>query len=242
MWDTALDLVVGSACAACGRPGRALCRCCRHALPRRGTVCFPTPCPDGLAVPWAAGEYADPLKAIINVHKEHQALALARPLGEVLAAVVRDLATGSGLGTGPVLLVPVPSRREVVRRRGHDPMLRVARVAASRLRRTGIRASVGRALLPVTRVEDQAGLSAERRMRNLHGALRSRRAAAAGSPPAVIVDDVLTTGATAREAQRALCTAGFEVVGIATVAATRRRSTGAARGKTPLLPLSGAAD
>ena len=224
VWDVPADLLLGSTCAACGRPGRALCRSCRAALPRSAAVAWPTPCPAGLALPLAAGEYDGALKALVNAHKEHQALALARPLGEVLAAVLRDLVVATGSAPGPLTLVPVPSRPEAVRRRGHDPVLRCARVAASRLRRTGLDARVARLLVPSVRLADQAGLTAAERAANLARALRCREPAAAGAPPVVVVDDVLTTGATAREAQRALESAGHRVVGIATVAATRRRS------------------
>ena len=75
---------------------------------------------------------------------------------------------------------------------------------------------------------DQAGLGAAERAANLAGSMCCPSAACAGSPatpPAAVVvcDDVLTTGATAREAQRALEAAGLGVAGIATVAATRRR-------------------
>lgn len=223
MWDVPADLVLGSTCAACGRPGRALCRSCRAVLPHAGTVAWPAPCPPGLVLPMAAGEYAGALKSLVVAHKEHQALALARPLGEVLGAVVRDLIAATRTGSGPVLLVPVPSRPDAVRRRGHDPVLRSARVATSRLRRTGVEVRVARVLRPAARLADQAGLSAGERAANLAGALRCRWPAAAGTPPVVVVDDVLTTGATARESQRALEAAGFHVAGIATVAATRRR-------------------
>lgn len=171
----------------------------------------------------AAGEYAGTLKSLVVAHKEHQALALAGPLGEVLAAVVRDLLAATLRAPGPVLLVPVPSRPEAVRRRGHDPVLRAARVAASRLRRSGVEARVARVLRPAERLADQAGLTADERAANLAGALRCRWPAGARTPAVVVVDDVLTTGATARESQRALEVAGFQVVGIATVAATRRR-------------------
>lgn len=171
----------------------------------------------------AAGEYAGALKSLVVAHKEHRALALARPLGEVLAAVVRDLLVATCRAPGPVLLVPVPSRPDAVRRRGHDPVLRSARVAASRLRRSGAEVAVARVLRPAVRLDDQAGLTAHERAANLSGALRCRWPARAGTPPVVVVDDVLTTGATARESQRALEAAGFHVVGIATVAATRRR-------------------
>jgi predicted amidophosphoribosyltransferase len=171
----------------------------------------------------AAGEYDGALKALVNAHKEHQALALAGPLGAVLAAVVRDLVVATGHDGGPVVLVPVPSRPDAVRRRGHDPVLRTARAAAGRLRRTGTDAVVARLLVPAVRLADQAGLTAGQRAANLAGALRCRTPAGPWPPPSVVVDDVLTTGATAREAQRALELAGHRVVGIAAVAATRRR-------------------
>ncbi len=178
----------------------------------------------------AAGEYAGALKALVVAHKERRALALARPLGEVLACVLGDLVEVVAEPGTPVGLVPVPSRPSVVRQRGHDPMLRTARVAASRLRRTGTAASVRRLLVPAGRVADQAGLGAEARAANLAGAFRARPAGAVGL--VLVVDDVITTGATAREAQRALEAAGHLVAGVAAVAATRRRVV------DPSLPVS----
>lgn len=235
-----VDLVLGSVCAVCGRPGRVLCRSCRAALPRAGAPAWPTPTPDGLVVPFAAGAYDAALRALVNAHKERRAFALARPLGQVLAAVVADLLLEVGVGRGAdepgrVALVPVPSRPTVVRARGHDPLLRVARHAASGLRRGGRDVVVHRLLRPRRSVRDQAGLGARDRAANLAGSLQAAPAVA-GGPRLVVVDDVLTTGATAREAQRALEDAGHEVLGIGTVAATRRR-TGPDQGPRSL-PLS----
>lgn len=224
MWDLPADLLLGSTCVACGRPGRALCRPCVERLPTIGLPAWPTPCPTGLALPMAAGEYDGTLKVMVIAHKEHQVLALARPLGHVLAGVVGDLVATAGAGRRPVRLVPVPSRADVVRRRGHDPMLRTARVAAAVLRRTGTDAGVHRLLAPPVRVADQAGLDSGARAANLAGALRVRRRTNRLSVlEVVVVDDVITTGATAREAQRALESAGHAVLGVAAVAATRRR-------------------
>jgi len=244
VWDVAADLVLGSVCAVCGRPGRVLCPRCRAALPRHGAPAWPTPAPAGLAPPFAAGEYGGPLRALVNAHKERRAFALARPLGHVLAAAVADLVHAVGWeagepGTVRVVLVPVPSRPAVVRSRGHDPLLRLTRHAAARLRQDGRPAAVHRLLRPARAVRDQAGLDAGDRATNLAGSLRATRPAGPdgrGRPGLVVVDDVLTTGATAREAQRALEADGHRVLGIATVAATRRR-TGPDQGPSSL-PLS----
>lgn len=244
--DAGTDLLLGSACVGCGHPGRALCRRCDAALPRHGRPAWPTPSPAGLVAPFAAGAYDGLLKVLVNEHKEHAVLALAAPLGRVLSDVVHDLvaAVDGGCRSGGLLLVPVPSRSAAVRRRGHDPMLRVARAAAGRLRRHGEPAAVTCGLRVGRPVQDQAGLGAVERAGNLAGSMRCLRTPAAfGSARVVVVDDVLTTGATAREAQRALQEAGAEVLGIATVAATTRRDR---RPDEPLvggsLPFSGAAD
>ncbi|MFF0729107.1 ComF family protein [Streptomyces sp. NPDC004134] len=119
-----------------------------------------------------------------------------------------------GAGGERVVLVPVPSARGAVVRRGHDPVRRLALVAAERLRRGGIRAE----LLPVLRqrraVADQAGLGAAARRRNVSGALEVVRGGALrlGAPGCrvVLVDDVLTTGASLAEAARAVRAAGCD--------------------------------
>jgi predicted amidophosphoribosyltransferase len=230
--DALLDLILGSSCVVCSRAGRLLCRTCHQGLPRKAATCWPTPCPPGLARPVAAGEYAGALKVLVNAHKEQQRFALAGPLGELLALSVLGH-TGPG-SSRPFVLVPVPSRAAVVRARGHDPLLRVALRAASRLRRHGLTTIVARPLRSVRAPEDQAGLGAEARARNLAGSMscspaRARRCLPSGPGPeplVVVVDDVITTGATVREAQRALEEEGVLVAGVATVAATQRTSLG----------------
>ena len=232
MRDAVLDLLLGSACAVCGRPGRVLCPPCRALLPRRPYPCPPTPTPPGLVPTSAVGEYAGALKLLVNAHKEQQRFALARPLGQLLACSVtwhadHGEASQDTTRVPGLLLVPVPSRPGVVRRRGHDPLLRTARQAAATLRRQGVRAGVA-TLLHSTRVTaDQAGLGADARSSNLSGSMACRRGAAHAVGPAVrllVVDDVITTGATLREAQRALEAGGLVVAGAAVVAATRRTS------------------
>ena len=222
--DAGRDLVLGTACVGCAAPGRVLCVSCSAGLPRHGRVCWPSPTPSGLATPFAAGAYEGLLKVLVNQHKEHGVFTLAVPLGRVLCDVVADLLVERETSAAaPVLLVPVPSRRTVVRNRGHDPLLRVARETGRLLRRRGVEATV-RQLLLAGRVRDQSQLGADDRAVNLAGAMRCRRGLRLpGAAVVVVVDDVLTTGSTAREAQRALEETGFRVTGLATVAATARR-------------------
>jgi predicted amidophosphoribosyltransferase len=186
---------------------------------------WPTPVPDGLVEPWAAGAYDGTLRAMVIGLKERRLLSLARPLAALLAqAVTTDLEVDA-----PVVLVPVPSRRRTVRARGHDPTHTIARGAAVLLTATGSPVEVCRLLRLRPGVVDQAGLGAAARGANLAGSMHCpgagllRLGRQFARAQVVVCDDVLTTGSTAREAQRALEAVGLEVVRVATVAATRRR-------------------
>jgi len=110
--------------------------------------------------------------------------------------------------------------------------MRLARAAASALRSYGVDAQAARLLVPARSVADQSGLSTAERTANLHGALRATTAVRG---PVLVVDDVVTTGATLVEAARALTAVGHQVAGAAVVAATSRRS-GSPRRVTPLFP------
>ncbi len=232
MLDAARDLLLGSTCVGCGRPGRLLCTTCNAALEPHPAPAWPTPRPPGLTDPWAATSYDGTVRAMVLGHKEHHLLGLARPLGELLALAVAtaldDLLAGGS--SADLVLVPVPSRPGSVRQRGHDPTTNLVRAAAARLTTWGTPATC----LPLLRTRpglaDQAGLDAPARALNLAGAFRAhapavRRLARAGRPLHVVVcDDVLTTGATAAEAQRALRAVGLPPLAVVAVAATRRRT------------------
>jgi predicted amidophosphoribosyltransferase len=227
--DAVRDLILGCSCVGCGLAGRLLCDDCRDALDVVPAPAWPTPVPPGLVSPWAATSYDGTVRAMVVGHKEHHLLALSQPLGmllaETVAAALRDLRPTAA----PLVLVPVPSRPSTVRQRGHEPTTSLTRVAAAALRASGLDA----ACLPLLRTRpglaDQAGLDAAGRAANLAGALRChqpalRRLALAHRPVHVVVcDDVLTTGATATEAQRALRAVGLAPLAVAAVAATRRR-------------------
>ncbi|TQL67307.1 putative amidophosphoribosyltransferase [Nocardioides albertanoniae] len=229
------DLVVGGSCIGCRRPGRLLCRECRAALPTQARSRPPAPAPTGIVPVFAAGPYEGLLKELVIGLKEHQLLALRTPLAGLLALSVLEamVATGgdpSGDPDATTILVPVPSRPASVRERGLDSTSAITRGAAALLRRQGVGVRHHRLLRTRPGVADQAGLDFRQRQANLDGSITCPasgiRTLARTTPRAgfIVCDDVITTGATARDAQRALESAGLRVKGIATVAATQRRS------------------
>lgn len=224
--DAWADLVYGSACVGCEMPGRPWCSSCARML---GDGLEPIELDVGVpGLPGACmGEYDGWLRAMILAHKEHSAWSLVGPLGKLLAHAVLSIADRAQRITSEdaIVLVPIPSRRSTVRRRGHDPSRRMARSAAVHLRSTGLDARA----LPLLRlrfpVHDSVGLSAVARRRNLDDAfaVESRARAALqrmGEVTRIVIcDDVMTTGATAREAWSALTLAGIPAAGVATVCA-----------------------
>ncbi|MCX4550736.1 phosphoribosyltransferase family protein [Streptomyces sp. NBC_01267] len=209
-WREISDLVLPVACGGCGRPRTALCEECAGALsggPARRAR--PVPEPAGLPAVWGAAAYEDAVRAVLLAHKERGALGLAGALGRALAGSVRA-AVARSAGAGTLLLVPVPSARGAVRARGHDAGRRIAWSASAELRRTGTPARVVAALRQRRGVADQAGLDARQRLANLAGALEvpagGVRLLEGGR--VVLVDDLMTTGASLVEAARAVRAVG----------------------------------
>ncbi|MFD5820447.1 ComF family protein [Streptomyces sp. NPDC127038] len=227
-WRDLTDLVLPAECGGCGRPRTVLCPECRAALTGAAPCRVrPVPEPAGLPVVHAAAPYGDEVRAMLLAHKERGALALAAPLGAALAGAVRaalgprghpdppgrptapQVRPGPGKGAvrRPVLLVPVPSARRAVRARGHDPARRIALAAAAELRRTGTPARVLGVLRQRRPVADQSGLNSRQRAANLAGALETVAGGGrllAGGSRVVLVDDLMTTGASLAEAARAV--------------------------------------
>jgi predicted amidophosphoribosyltransferase len=188
----------------------------------------PTPAPPGFPLTATASTYDDVHRGLLRAHKEDQALMLTALLGDRLAASVSELLTVRDVPADhPVMLVPVPSAAATVRERGFDATLALATRAARRLSKCRPVRAVG-LLAQRPGLADQSGLDTVQRAANLSGGLRLRRGLTAArvrpdGATLVVVDDLVTTGASLTEAVRSLDTAGFGVLGAATVSATVRR-------------------
>ncbi|MYS25270.1 Predicted amidophosphoribosyltransferases [Streptomyces sp. DvalAA-14] len=216
-WQEITGLVLPVDCAGCGLPRTELCGRCTGLLggaaPARRV--WPSPEPPGLPPVYAAARYGDEVRAVVLAHKERGALGLARPLGAALATAVRQVPVA-----GPVLLVPVPSARRAVAQRGHDATARMAGAAARLLRGRGAAARVVPVLRQLRPVADQSGLTAAERLANLSGAVAAAggRLSLLRAAPVVLVDDLMTTGASLTLAAAAVRAAGGCVAGAAVVA------------------------
>ncbi len=164
----------------------------------------------------SSGEHDGILRLAVIAWKEEGRTALLRPLAHLLATSVVEIAGGESV---PLVLVPIPSSRRSRLTRGADVVDELARAAAHLLRGTGLDVVVVQSLRPVRRTADQTALGARDRERNLHGAFAAKPVARLGGRRTVLVDDIVTTGATLREARRALVSARIEPIGAATVAA-----------------------
>ena len=220
------DLVLPRTCAGCGLPGRVLCPRCA-ALLTTPRVATPRRVPWGFPPTAAAGAYSGPVRPAVNAFKEQGRTELAGPLGTALALAVAAVVAAAPQVPGPVLLVPVPSSTAALRSRGWDHVGELTRRADAELRAAGLPAEEARLLRRAGRVRDSAGLSAAARRANLAGTFRRDDA-----PPrrglVVLVDDVVTSGATLTEGARALGPADGMVLA-AVVAATPRRARRALR-------------
>jgi predicted amidophosphoribosyltransferase len=181
--------------------------------------------PAGLPPVHAWGVYADPLRAAVAAWKDSGRRDLSTVLQPLLTSSVESALSGTGWVDGVVLLVPAPSSRTAVRQRGDTPLVALCQAVAAALeQRTGPVLRVAPALRHVRRVQDQSGLGTVERRGNVGGAL----AVGPGWEPVVrgrrclLVDDVVTTGATLAEAARALGSTGSGPVAAACLAATQR--------------------
>jgi ComF family protein len=216
--DRALDLALPAVCPGCGTEGPPLCARCRASVETR--IALPAGAPLGLAegppppllqLEWCAS-FSGVTRRALHALKYTGERRLARPLGEIVAA------RWAYAGAGGEVLVPVPVHAARRRERGYDQAELIAAEAASILSLPWLPA--------VTRIRataPQYRLDRRRRAANVRDAFAVRPDAvrAITGRWVVLVDDVVTTGATLTASANALLTSGAEAVSAITVARER---------------------
>lgn len=224
-WAQALELVLPVTCAVCGEPGKALCRSCRIVLRRAtahpGSLVPPPPLAAAGVRVWTAGEYehelASCLLAFKNGGRTDLAPVLSAVLAPVLAAAARDVRTGTASPTAVLHWVPVPTSAHARRRRWFDPVASILGGTALP-RNTRVTPAVSHRRVRGRGTGSQKARGGAQRERALRGTMR---ATGVRGTVCLVVDDVLTTGATAAEAVRALRAAGACVPAVVTLAGVR---------------------
>ncbi|MEO6826961.1 MAG: phosphoribosyltransferase family protein [Microbacteriaceae bacterium] len=219
----ALAVIAPTRCAGCQTEGRAVCQACLtqlRAKPRLIQIGTASPFPV-----WAALEYRGVVRRLLLAFKDggrtDAASALADPLRLAIAAALAN-ATGDTVARGDpvpsragpgIELATIPSSRAAIRARGYRPVELL-------LARAGLRAA--HPLAATRQAEDQAGLGLVDRQRNRAESLVVHRRLVGRS--FLLIDDIVTTGATLLEARRAIEESGAVVHAAATIAFTRRLS------------------
>lgn len=221
----ALAVLAPTDCAGCGAPDRALCEACRAALGAVPPVRETLTRADGSELPlWRGFDYAGTSRSILLAFKDGGRTDAAPALAALLRRLVRAaLAELPGAARGRVELAAIPSTRAAFRRRGYAQLSLL-------LVRAGYRDS--RLLRLARETRDQSELGIGERQANRESSLRVRPAS--GHRLVVIVDDIVTTGATVLEADRAFREAGHTVLCAVALARTERLfPRGKPRSKSP---------
>lgn len=218
-----LDLALPAVCVGCGREGTSICHGCGMALRVRAGVLpgVPIGMPSDVPAPLLQLDWCGPFNGVIRdaLHaiKYRGDVRIAEPLGLAVAERWREA------GAGGDLVVHVPVHPTRARERGYDQAERIARVVAREL---GL--AYRSALVRTRATTAQFSLDRAARATNVSGAFAVANLETAGGGAAgvggrwvLLVDDVVTTGATLAACAEVLLAAG--AVGVSAVTVARER-------------------
>lgn len=196
-----LDVFLPTKCLYCSKIGIRVCLGCHNTVGSDPRLAI-----RGSLIGFSTMGYTDDAKKILRAFKELGESELAATLASAMVPLL------GCFETSPTLLVPIPSNKTSMRERGFNPAELLAREIT--IRTQGLRwANV---LQRNRETSDQSKLSPEARRRNQTGSMLAR----SGSREVLLIDDVVTTGATLLEAEQTLLNAGYFVTGFITFAET----------------------
>ena len=218
-----LDLLFPARCAGCSTVGVAWCPLCAASM--GGLFEVRRTALRGGVRAFAVTAYAGSARRLVLAYKERGRRELAVVFGLALAeAVPKALARVSDQAragpSGRCWLVPAPSRWTAARARGGNHVELAARRAARELRSRGVPAEVAPVLRLRGRGRDSVGLSGADRATNLRGRVRVHGPSPPPGEATLLVDDVITTGATAAACATALTNAGVQLTAVLALTAT----------------------
>lgn len=199
-----IELLLPQSCAGCGAAGSRLCAECRTKL-RQLPMRVSTPV-DPLAPVWALAPYSGVHRQVILAMKERGRTDIRKEIGAVIQAAIHYLIARGELPRD-LVLVPAPTRRRNARLRGGDPVTHICNATNF---------PVLACLEHGNNVRDSVGLTPAQRRANLaHGIdLRSVQKI---PQKVLLIDDVVTTGATGEASASVLRSAGAQVTGVLVV-------------------------
>lgn len=189
------ELLFTPKCILCSRLGKSVCLSCRTQLKPVSTRSI-----FGVTRIHSAGEYSGWLREVLISYKNGN-----QSVGPTLAKILHDSIAESPIDF-PRQLIPIPSSLSKIRERGFDSMTNLC----NEMFKLNVELQVFRDVLQLKReVRDQVGLSARERQENLSDAFATTKRL---SGSVLIVDDVVTTGATIVNAAKALRIAGAQTI------------------------------
>lgn len=215
MLERLLDAIIPHYCCSCGEIGKILCESCKYDIisepfvgcllcgsitPSRGCKA----CKSSINDSWCGGERTGALESLINAYKFEYASVAHKPLGDIMLAAIPDIPKNT-------IVVPIPTVRKHIRERGYDHTVMLARYIADK---RGLQFQQ-----PLARKHQnvQRGKNKSERLRQAEEAFIVTEHIDS-SAPYLLIDDVVTTGATIRYAAKALKDSGASIVWAAAVA------------------------
>lgn len=211
------ELIYPEICLCCGKTGAKICDSCSRywlAKPNRSKV-------ENIWLFFVA-TYDEATSQVILAAKEAGNKDAVRLIARSIASSVSFAIVNLGISQ-PINLVTIPSQLSAIRRRGRDHIKDLAQEVIIQLNQQDINAICLPILKPIKKIKDQSDLNGLQRKENMNHAFTVKSSPISQST-VILIDDLVTTGASIQEGVRALSEAKITVDAVVTACAVGRNS------------------